>query len=109
MLGAVCSYSKESKEQASQRVSGFHVLTSSKSLSVLEEKAEKKKQEAEQKAKRKQDMEEKRRQREILIKKEEEQKAAKAEGKKQQVAMATMAANFQRSPQPETARVRNPV
>jgi len=70
----VCPYSKESKEQASQRVSGFHVLTSSKSLSVLEEKAEKKKQEAEQKAKKKQDMEEKRRQREILIKKKRKSK-----------------------------------
>ena len=85
--------------KASQRVSGFRVLTSSKSLSVLEEKAEKKKAEAKQKEKRKKEMEEKRKQKEILKKKKEEEKAAKAdERRKRQEAIAT-----KRSKQP-TAR-----
>ena len=63
--------------KASQRVSGFRVLTSSQSLSLLEEKAQKKKAEAERKAKRKQEMDEKKRQREILKRKREEEKAVK--------------------------------
>ena len=75
------------------------MLTSSKSLSVLEEKAEKKKAEAKQKEKRKKEMEEKRKQKEILKKKKEEEKAAKAdERRKRQEAIAT-----KRSKQP-TAR-----
>jgi hypothetical protein len=53
------------------------VLTSSQSLSLLEEKAQKKKAEAERKAKRKQEMDEKKRQREILKRKREEEKAVK--------------------------------
>ena len=64
-------------------------MTSSQSLSVLEEKAEKKRAEAEAKAKRKQAMEEKKRQREILRKRKEEKKAVKAkERQKRQAAMA---------------------
>ena len=63
-------------------------MTSSQSLSVLEEKAEKKR-EAEVKAKSKQAMEEKKRQREILRKRKEEEKAAKAEERqKLQAALA---------------------
>ena len=65
------------------------MLTSSQSLSVLEEKAEKKRAEAEAKAKCKQAMEEKKRQRENPRKRKEEEKAAKAEERqKRQVAMA---------------------
>ena len=65
------------------------MLTSSQSLSVLEEKAQKKRAEAEAKAKHKQAMEEKKMQRVILRKRKEEEKAVKAEERqKQQAAMA---------------------
>ena len=63
-----------SRRQATNRVSGLRVLTSSEGLAILKEKEDKKKQELEEKKRRKEEREQKKKEKEELMKKKAENK-----------------------------------
>lgn len=66
------------RASTTQRVGGFRVLTSAKSLAALKEIEDKKKEVAKQKTQRKKEMEQKRKQKEEIKRKKAEEKEAKA-------------------------------